>query len=170
MYTCKLTAILFILLIACSPGFSQNIQNEEEELLRSLNGSYSADELYPELEVFYSQLQTKATVRSNVRITQSGKGNNSHILTQGNNNNSDIIQFGENNLYKLDLDGDRITSKAKQIGENNYLEDIIIGSDIYRETIQIGYGNTIYNQGFNNLPMIIQQKGVNKTIKISGTP
>jgi hypothetical protein len=171
MYTIKLTGILaIILLITCNLGFTQNLQNEEEELLRSLHGDYSADELYPELEALYSQqLQTKSN-KSNVRIFQAGKGNNTHITMEGSMNNSDVIQYGENNLYKLDADGNRIISKAAQIGKNNYLEDIIFGNDIYRETIQVGFGNTIYNEGINNMPMIIQQKGVNKTIKISGKP
>jgi hypothetical protein len=170
MYTRKLTAILAIFIIACNLGFSQNLQNEEEELLRSLNGDYSSNELYPELDIFYSQLQTKSPAKSNVHIIQSGKGNKSQIVSKGNMNNSGIIQYGENNVYKLELDGERNTSKAAQIGRSNYLEDIIFGNNIYRETIQVGFGNTIYNEGINNIPMIIQQKGVNKTVIISGNP
>jgi hypothetical protein len=169
MYTIKLTGILAILLITCNLGFTQNLQNEEEELLRSLHKDYSADALYPELEAFYSQqLQTKPN-KSNVRIFQAGKANTTQIRTKGNMNNSEVIQYGEKNLYKLNADGDRITTKAAQIGKENYLEDIITGNDIYRETIQVGYGNYLYNEGISNIPMIIQQKGVNKTIKISGT-
>ena len=170
LYTMKLAGILALFFITCSTGFSQSLQSEEEELLRSLNGEYSANDIYPEIETFYFQKNFKTTNKSNVEIAQTGKDNASQILVIGNGNNTELFQKGNRNSYKLEMSGNRNTTKALQIGSENYLEDIILSNNSFRETIQIGYGNTIYNEGIQSIPMTIQQKGVNMKVKINGRP
>jgi len=170
LHIMKLAGLLTLFLITCSTGFSQSLQSEEEELLRSLSGEYSANDIYPEIKTFYFQKNSKTTDKSNVRITQTGNNNSSQIIVIGNNNNTDLLQKGNKNIYNLELTGNRNTTKAWQLGSENYLEDIILSNNSFRETIQIGYGNAIYNEGIQSIPMSIQQKGVNMKVKISGRP
>lgn len=170
LYTMKLAGILALFFVTCNIGFSQNLQSEEEELLRSLNGEYSANVTYPEIETFYLQKNSKTTNKSNVQITQTGNNNSSQVFVIGNSNNTELFQQGNKNIYKLEMTGNRNTTKASQIGSENYLEDIILSNDNFRETIQIGYGNAIHNEGIQNIPMTIQQRGVNMKVKISGRP
>jgi len=172
MYMIKLTGIIVSIFIACNLGYSQNTQSEqEEELLKNLNGSYSIGELYPELQN-NNNLQTpnNNVKKSIVLISQTGKENYSKIEATGFDNNSELIQQGNKNYYKLEITGNSNTTKATQVGNENYLEDLILGNNIYHETIQVGHGNAIYNQGLQTTPMIIQQKGVNMKIKIKSIP
>lgn len=169
-YKMKLAGILALFFVTCNIGFSQSLQSEEEELLRSLNGEYSANDIYPEIETFYYQKTSKKTNKSNVQITQTGNNNSSQVFVIGNSNNTELFQQGNKNSYMLEMSGNKNTTKASQIGSENYLEDIILSNNNFRETIQIGYGNVIYNEGIQSIPMTIQQKGVNKKVKISGRP
>ena len=169
-YTIKLAGILALFFVTWSTGFSQSLQSEEEELLRSLNGEYSANDVYPEIEAFYYQKISKTSDKSNVRITQKGNNNSSQIFVIGNNNDTELFQQGNKNLYKLEMSGNKNTTKAWQIGNENYLEEIILSNNNFRKTIQVGYGNAIFNEGIQSIPMSIQQKGVNMKVKISGRP
>lgn len=168
------TSILIaVLLLTSICGNAQNLQREEQELLNSLQdqSGYTFQELFPELHGQYSEFTNKNQQNSsNIIISQTGNGNVSLIIHSGDNNKSGLQQVGKENVYKMEIEGNNNTSIAFQFGQNNVVEDQLIGNNLLHQINQVGMGNTITQQGFQGIPLIIEQKGVNMNLNIKGNP
>ena len=77
---------------------------------------------------------------------------------------------GTGNIMDLGIAGSHNTGDYYQHGELNYIYDRIEGDNKYHQIHQDGDNLGIYNQGMQNLPLIITQTGQNMKLKITGDP
>ncbi|MFP3861206.1 MAG: hypothetical protein ACLFUW_10320, partial [Bacteroidales bacterium] len=150
----------------------KEVQQYEEQLLMQLNANnYDFDNennavnLPENIERSADFINQK---RSEFEIAENE--NHIQLYINGNNNNSTAAQNGKGNIMDLGIDGDGNSGDYLQEGNENYIFDRIKDNNLNHQIEQFGNGLGIYNEGRQELPLIINQKGQGMKMKITGPP
>ncbi|MFP4449257.1 MAG: hypothetical protein ACLFPH_11030, partial [Bacteroidales bacterium] len=150
----------------------KEVQQYEEQLLMQLNANNydfynenNAVNLPENIERSADFINQK---RSEFGIAENE--NHIQLYINGNNNNSTAEQNGKGNIMDLGIDGNNNSGDYLQQGHENYIFDRIKGNDLSHQIEQFGNGLGIYNEGMQELPLIINQKGQGMKMKITGQP
>lgn len=171
--------LLLFLAVPVKDTFAQDVKSKkevqqyEEQLLMQLNANNfdftnennNAVNLPGNTEWnadFINQKRSKFGISENENHIQ--------LYINGNNNNSTAAQNGKGNIMDLGIDGDGNSGYYLQQGHENYISDRIDGYNLSHQIEQFGNGLGIYNEGMQNLPLIINQKGQGMKLKITGPP
>ena len=97
-----------------------------------------------------------------------GSGNEARVHISGNRVDYRLLQVGRGNVTADEVSANRAAKTITQFGQGNVLESSTAGNDLKHEIHQTGEANYLKQQGFQSVPLIIQQKGKGMHVRING--
>ncbi|MFO8234591.1 MAG: hypothetical protein R6U04_04190 [Bacteroidales bacterium] len=180
-YALMIFLLTFLVLLPQMEAYSQNIkskkevQQHEEQLMMQLDDNKGYE--------FNNEGDNTIDVPNNFEWSRSfieqernkfGLNDNENYIQlyiNGNNNISTAEQSnGKGNIIDLGIDGNGNSGYYRQQGHENYIYDRIDGYNLSHTIEQYGNGLGIYNEGMQNLPLTINQKGEGVKMKITNSP